>query len=82
VDVLVPGLVVRVDEAVTEEELRHGVGLQGHVERRARLLALKQVRVVTHLHTHTRTHTHTHTHTHTVSVPRRYQTGITLVLLL
>lgn len=51
--VLVSGVVVRVDEAVTEKELGHGVGLEGHVEGGARLLALKQVRVVTHLQVHT-----------------------------
>ena len=48
---LVFGLVVSVEEAMTVEELGHDVGLEGHVERRACLLALKQVRVVTHLHT-------------------------------
>lgn len=48
---LVFGLVVSVEEAVTVEELGHDVGLEGHVERRACLLALKQVGVVTHLHT-------------------------------
>lgn len=50
-DLLVLGLVVCVDEAMAVEELRHDVGLQGHVERRACLLALKQVGVITHLHT-------------------------------
>lgn len=48
-NLLVLGLVVCVDEAMTIEELRHDVGLDGHVERRACLLALKQVRVITHL---------------------------------
>lgn len=33
------------------EELGHDVGFQEHVVRRASLLALEQVRVVTHLHT-------------------------------
>lgn len=50
-NLLVFGLVMCLDEAMTVEELRHDVGLEGHVERRACLLALKQVRVVTHLHT-------------------------------
>lgn len=49
-DLLVFGLVVCMNKAVTVQELRHDVGLQGHVERRACLLALKQVWVVTHLH--------------------------------
>lgn len=48
-DLLVLGLVVC--EAMTVEELRHDVGLKGHVERRSCLLALKQVGVITHLHT-------------------------------
>ncbi len=39
------------DEAMTVEELRHDEGLERHVERRACLLALKQIGVVTHLHT-------------------------------
>lgn len=39
-----------VQEAVTVQELWHDVGLEGHVERRACLLTLKQVRVVAHLH--------------------------------
>lgn len=51
-NLLVFGLSVCVDEAMTVEELRHDVGLERHVERRACLLALKQVRVVTHLHIH------------------------------
>lgn len=50
---LVLGLVVCVDEAVPVEELRHDVGFEVHVERRASFLALKQVRVVTHLHKNT-----------------------------
>lgn len=40
---------MRVDEAVAVQELGHDVGLQGHVEGRARLLALEQVGVVAHL---------------------------------
>lgn len=48
-NLLVFGLVMRMDEAITEEKLGHDVRFEGHVERRARLLALKQVRVVTHL---------------------------------
>ena len=39
------------DEAVAVEELGHDVGFQEHVVRRAGLLALEQVRVVTDLHT-------------------------------
>lgn len=39
-----------VDEAMTVEELGHDVGPEGHVEGRACLLALEQVRVVAHLH--------------------------------
>lgn len=30
---LFPGLIVRVNEAMTVEELAHDVGLEGHVER-------------------------------------------------
>lgn len=50
-NLLVFGLVVRVDEAAAIKELRHDVGLEGHVEGGACLLALKQVRVVAHLQT-------------------------------
>ena len=52
-DLLILGLVVRVHEALAEEELGHDVGLEGHVKRRARLLALKQVGMVAHLRTQT-----------------------------
>lgn len=47
---LVSGLVVSVDEAVSVEELGHEVGFNRHVEWRPCLLALEQVWVITHLH--------------------------------
>lgn len=47
---LVSGLAVSVKEAVSVEELGHDVGSNRHVEWRTSLLALKQVRVITHLH--------------------------------
>lgn len=50
-DLLVLGLIVCVEEATAVKELRHDVGLEGHVERGACLLTLKQVGVVAHLHT-------------------------------
>lgn len=46
---LVCGLAVSAEEAVAVEELGQNVGRDGHVERRARLLPLKQVRVIAHL---------------------------------
>ena len=66
-NLLILGLVVCVHEALAVEELGHDVGLEGHVKRRAGLLALKQVGMVAHLRTQTHTRpfsmdTHTHTH--------------------
>lgn len=37
------------EDGVSEQELGHDEGLQGHVERRAYFLTLKQVWVVTNL---------------------------------
>lgn len=53
---LVSGLVVSVDEAVSVEELGKDVRFNRHVERRTCLLALEQVWVIAHLHASRHTH--------------------------
>lgn len=52
-NILVPSLVLRLQEAVTIQELGDDEGPHGHVERRACLLAFKQVGVVAHLYYNT-----------------------------